>query len=134
MLLALPHRIVGAEADGSPAVEKLFPIAVAQGETRGSPDLDVTLSLRDVGAFSVVVAKADPGQGLVRLAFGLLIIGLSITFYLPRRRIWARVDAGGELRIVGRSDRYVDFEREFGRLREDLAGQSRLAGRGPSPG
>lgn len=134
VLLALPFRLVGTNADGSPQVEELFPIAVALGETRGSPALDVTLALREVGAFSVIVAKADPGQGLVWLAFGLLIVGLSITFYLPRRRIWARVDPEGELRIVGRSDRYVDFEREFSRLLEDLAGQSQLARRGPSPG
>ena len=44
----------------------------------------------------------------------LLIIGLAITFYLPRRRIWARLAPAGELRLVARSDRYVDLEREFG--------------------
>lgn len=125
VLLALPYRIVGALPDGSPQVQSLFPIAVAIGETRGSPDLDVTVTLRDVGAFSVLIAKQDPGQGLVWLAFGLLIAGLAVTFYLPRRRVWARVDAAGELRIVGRADRYVDFEREFGRLLTDLASRSR---------
>ncbi len=61
-------------------------------------------------------------------AFLSLITGLLITFYLPRRRIWARLDANGELRIVGRSERYVDFRREFGRLLDDL-----VAARGPTP-
>jgi hypothetical protein len=65
----------------------------------------------------------------VWLAFGLLIAGLAVTFYLPRRRVWARVDAAGELRIVGRSERYVDFEREFARLLEDLAARSRAPAR-----
>jgi hypothetical protein len=59
----------------------------------------------------------------VWLAFGLLLAGLLITFYLPRRRIWARVTSDGELRIVGRADRYVDFEREFGRLLDDLVAE-----------
>jgi cytochrome c biogenesis protein ResB len=58
-------------------------------------------------------------------AFGSLISGLLITFYLPRRRIWARIAPDGELRIVGRSDRYVDFEREFGRLLDDLVRRRR---------
>ena len=120
-VLALPYIVTGEKADGSPEVRSLYPILVSPGETRGSPDLDVTVTLRDVGAFSVLIAKQDPGQGIVWFAFGCLIVGLAITFYLPRRRVWARVNAEGELRIVGRADRYVEFEREFDRLLEDLA-------------
>jgi cytochrome c biogenesis protein len=131
-LLALPYIVTGDNADGTPQVRSLFPILVAPGETRGSPDLDVTVTLRDVGAFSVLIAKQDPGQGIVWFAFGCLILGLAITFYLPRRRIWARVSPDGELRIVGRADRYVDFEREFDRLLEDLAATSSAARRATS--
>ena len=43
-----------------------------------------------------------------------------ISFYLPRRRVWARVDRDGQLGIVMLADRYVDVEREFGRLLDDL--------------
>jgi hypothetical protein len=53
-------------------------------------------------------------------AFAFLITGIAISFYLPRRRIWARVLPDGDLAIVNRSDRYVDVEREFGRLLDDL--------------
>jgi hypothetical protein len=56
----------------------------------------------------------------VWLAFGSLISGILITFYLPRRRVWARIAPTGPVAIVGRSDRYVDFEREFSRLLGDL--------------
>ena len=66
------------------------------------------------------MAKEDPGQPIVWFAFLSLITGLLITFYLPRRRIWAKLEPSGELRIVGRSERYVDFRREFGRLLDDL--------------
>ena len=62
----------------------------------------------------------------------LLIIGLAITFYLPRRRIWARIAPSGELRLVARSDRYVDLEREFGRLLDDLVAR-RKPPEGSSP-
>jgi cytochrome c biogenesis protein len=120
VLGTFPYRITGTNADGSPITTSLFPLAVGPGETAGSPDLDFTVTLRSVGAYSLLIAKQDPGQGLVWLAFASLIVGLLITFYLPRRRVWARVSADGELRIVGRSDRYVDFEREFGRLLDDL--------------
>ena len=69
---------------------------------------------------TILIAKRDPGQGLVWLAFGSLLAGLLITFYLPRRRVWTRLDSAGTLQVVGRADRYVDFEREFGRLLSDL--------------
>jgi hypothetical protein len=42
--------------------------------------------------------------------------------------VWARVSQAGELAIVARSDRYVDVEREFGRLLDDLVAARRPAG------
>jgi cytochrome c biogenesis protein len=120
VLGAFPYRVTGTNPDGTSAVQSLFPLAVGPGETAGSPDLDFTVTLRSVGAYSLLIAKQDPGQGIVWLAFSLLLMGLLITFYLPRRRVWARIGPDGELRIVGRADRYVDFEREFGRLLDDL--------------
>src|SRR5207253_6156669 len=102
----------------------------APGEVGGSPDVDFTITLRSVGAYSLLIAKQDPGQGIVWLAFGTLLTGLLISFYLPRRRVWARLTAAGELRIVGRADRYVDFEREFGRLLDDLRSEERRVGKG----
>ena len=68
----------------------------------------------------LLIAKHDPGQGIVWTAFGFLITGLMITFWLPRRRVWARLDGDGKLAVVWRSDRYVDVVNEFGRLLDDL--------------
>jgi hypothetical protein len=56
----------------------------------------------------------------VWLAFASLIAGITISFYLPRRRVWTRLAPDGRLAIVWRSDRYVDVEREFGRLLDRL--------------
>lgn len=75
----------------------------------------------DVGAYSGIVVKRDPGAPIVWTSFFLLVTGLLITFYLPRRRVWARLGPHAELRIVARSDRYVDVRREFGGLLADLA-------------
>jgi cytochrome c biogenesis protein ResB len=76
--------------------------------------------VRGFGEYALLIAKKDPGQGFVWSAFAFLISGIAITFYLPRRRIWTRLSPSGELAIVARSDRYVDVEREFGRLLDDL--------------
>jgi cytochrome c biogenesis protein len=120
ILVVLPFRVTGENRDGSPTVQELFPLAVAAGETKTNPSIDFAVGLRGVSDHVVVIAKQDPGQGLVWLAFLLLIAGLLISFYLPRRRVWARVAADGSTALVWSSDRYVDAEREFGSLLDDL--------------
>jgi cytochrome c biogenesis protein len=119
-VLFLPYRATGLNPDGTPITQSLTPFFVPIGGIAGSPDTDFYVQLLDVQNATILVAKQDPGQDIVWFAFLSLITGLLITFYLPRRRIWARLDSSGELRIVGRSDRYVDFRREFGRLLDDL--------------
>ena len=119
-LFVQPYRATGTAADGTVQTEDYFPMALAIGDQATSPDTGLVVSLGGIEGATVLIAKSDPGQGIVWTAFVSLILGLLITFYLPRRRIWARVAPDGELRIVGRADRYVDFEREFGDLLDDL--------------
>ncbi len=127
-ILFLPYRAIGTVTSGSADIVSLTPFFVALGGIGGSPDTDFFVQLRGVEGASVLIAKQDPGQGLVWLAFATLIAGLAITFYLPRRRVWARLTRDGRVAIVGRSERYVDFDREFGRLLDDLvAARTRLA-------
>ena len=127
VLVVLPYRVTGEGADGTPIVESLFPMAISRGEIGRSPSVDFTVELRDFSEYTLLIAKHDPGQGLVWLAFASLIAGIGITFYLPRRRVWARLTPSGELALVGRADRYVDFDREFGQLLSDLVAARRPA-------
>ena len=120
LVLVLPYRVTGEEADGTPIVEDLFPLALAAREGQPARGTDVIVGVRGFSEYTLLIAKKDPGAMLVWAAFGLLILGLAITFYLPRRRVWARVTPSGEVAVVARSDRYVDVEREFGRLLDDL--------------
>ncbi|MFI5200472.1 MAG: cytochrome c biogenesis protein ResB, partial [Candidatus Limnocylindrales bacterium] len=113
-VLFLPYRSTGLNPDGTPITQSLTPFFVPIGGVGGSPDTSFYVQLLDVQNATILVAKEDPGQPIVWFAFLSLITGLLITFYLPRRRIWARLEPSGELRIVGRSERYVDFRREFG--------------------
>jgi cytochrome c biogenesis protein len=121
IVLVLPYRVVGRNPDGSAVIEELLPMAIAVGETQTVPGLDFTVGLRRVVAYTLVIAKHDPGQGLVWLAFGLLILGIVGTFHFPRRRVWARLRPDGSLALVARADRYVDARRAFGPLVADLA-------------
>ena len=136
VVLVLPYRVVGRESDGSPKIEELSgsAVAVAAGEAQVLPDLDFSFGVKRFSDYTLIIAKKDPGQGIVWAAFGSLILGLAITFYLPRRRIWARLTPAGELALVARSDRYVDLEREFGRLLDDLVARRAAIAAGPPPG
>jgi cytochrome c biogenesis protein len=126
-LLVLPYAVTGQESDGSPRIEELPASAVAlrAGEAQLPSGLDFSVGLRRFTDYTLLIAKKDPGQGIVWAAFLSLIIGIAISFYLPRRRIWARLGEDGGLAIVARSDRYVDVEREFGRLLDDLVARRR---------
>jgi cytochrome c biogenesis protein len=125
ILIAIPYHVVGTAADGQP-IEELYPaVDLERGDARISQGLDLSIGLADFGEFTLLIAKRDPGQGLVWIAFGLLIAGITISFYRPRRRVWTRLAPDGRLGIVWRSDRYVDVEREFGRLLDQLVAARR---------
>jgi cytochrome c biogenesis protein len=130
VVIVAPYRVSGVETDGSPKIEYLDQsvVAVAAGEAAVPSGLDFSVGVRKFSDYVLLIAKKDPGQGIVWTAFLLLIVGLAITFYLPRRRIWARIASSGEVRLVARSDRYVDLEREFGRLLDDLVARRRAVG------
>src|SRR5207253_5136758 len=119
-LFVQPYRATGTKPDGSIVSQDFAPLAIGLGESARSSDTGIGISLRGIEGATILIAKQDPGQGFVWTAFPSLIAGLLITFYLPRRRVWVRLAEEEDLAIVGRSDRYVDFTREFGRLLDDL--------------
>ncbi len=119
-LVVLPYAVRGTNADGTPDYVFGFPAALVRGETVTMEGLDLTVNLRGFTDYTLLIAKRDPGAPIVWAAFAALIAGLAVTFYLPRRRIWARLGRDGRLDLVGRADRYVDFDRELGRLVTDL--------------
>ncbi len=127
-VLILPYKIVGEQADGTPITTNYAPVSLLRGDTRVSDELGISLELTDFGEYTLLIAKRDPGQGIVWTAFASLITGIAITFYRPRRRIWARIAPDGRVGLVWRSDRYVDVEREFGRLLDDLVAARRPVG------
>jgi cytochrome c biogenesis protein len=129
-LITVPYKVTGGAAgggtpggDAQPTVERAGVMPLQVGEPFTLDNIDFSVEVRSFSDFTLLIAKRDPGQGLVWLAFVSLISGIVITFYFPRRRVWARIAPDGRVGIVGRSDRYVDFDREFGRLLDDLVAQ-----------
>jgi cytochrome c biogenesis protein len=110
----------GIAGDASGANQTVFLGAVpVGGSTDPSATAGYTITWEGTSAFSGMVVKRDPGVGIIWAAFILLIAGLILTFYFPRRRVWARFDRG-HLQLAMLADRYVDADREFGQLLDDL--------------
>jgi cytochrome c biogenesis protein len=127
-LLAL-SGIGPAAADGTSPV--LFLAALGLGATSdpaGTGGYRITWS--GAGAFTGLVVKNDPGQGIIWLAYLSLISGILLTFYFPRRRVWARLD-GSRTHLAMVADRYASGPQEFRQLVEEL---SRRAGARPLVG
>ncbi|MEO8273954.1 MAG: cytochrome c biogenesis protein ResB [Chloroflexota bacterium] len=129
-LVGIPYAVIGTNADGTPEVTRGYPIYVVRGDTVAVEGLGLSINLRGFSEYTLLIAKRDPGQAIVWSAFAALLLGLAITFYLPRRRIWARLGRDGRVDLVGRADRQVDFERELGDLVDALV----LARGGAPPG
>ena len=125
-LAVVGYRIVGEDAAGLPLVETTFVGGASPGGTYTVETADLRITFEGVSAYSGVIAKRDPGAAIVWVSFALLIAGLVLTFYFPRRRVWARLAPSGELCLVPRVDRQVDLRREFGSLLEDLVARRRL--------
>jgi cytochrome c biogenesis protein len=105
-----------AAASGGPS-ESLFLATVPVGaSTDPAISAEHEISVAGVGSWTGIVVKNDPGQPLIWIAFALLITGLVLTFYFPRRRAWARVEKDN-VALAFIADRYVDRDREFEGLR-----------------
>ena len=94
VLVVLPYRVVGTNPDGADQVQDFDPVHLRRGDAgvRCARHLGRAAGLRRVHAADRQArSRAGRSSGL---AFVFLIAGITITFYRPRRRIWARLDAG----------------------------------------
>jgi cytochrome c biogenesis protein len=111
----------GLTADASGAnTQTVFMQSLGVGQTSDTAATS-GYSIRWVGtsAFSGLVIRRDPGEALVWIAFLLLLGGLVLTFYFPRRRVWVRLlPERAEVALL--ADRYVDAPRELREFVRDL--------------
>ncbi len=69
--------------------------------------------------FTGISVRRDQGDTIIWVATGLLLLGLLITFYVPRRRLWVRADADG-IRVASLAEKSDGFEAEMRSLERQL--------------
>jgi len=61
--------------------------------------------------FSGITVRRDPGSTLIWIATGVFLLGLALTFYTPRRRLWGKIVNGeGAFRGLGGRARAIESE------------------------
>ena len=69
--------------------------------------------------------RRDPGDTFIWIAVGMAMIGLAVTFYVPRRRLWVRVTPT-RTQLAGIAERTTRYGRELRRLGAELGAQDAL--------
>lgn len=74
---------------------------------------------------SGVNVRRDPGDTFIWIAAGAALLGLCITFYIPRRRLWVRVTPQRTY-VAGIAEKTTRLSREFRRLGAELGSRDAL--------
>ncbi|HLF77357.1 MAG TPA: cytochrome c biogenesis protein ResB [Dehalococcoidia bacterium] len=115
-------RVPGAETDGVAELSRgpngpMLTVGPVQGQalalSPGQPVRadDYEYVFEGTREFAGITVRRDPGSSLIWVATGTFLLGLALTFYMPRRRLWARI-AGGEAAFRGLGGRAIAIERE----------------------
>lgn len=76
--------------------------------------------------FAGIQVRKDPGTNFVWVGAGLLLVGLVITFYLPRRRLWLRITRA-RTDIAAPAERSGGFKSDMRKLAERLDPEGKAA-------
>ncbi len=83
--------------------------------------------------FTGLNVRRDPGGIAFWVGIGLGIVGMTTTFFMPRRRIWARVTAD-QVQLAGQAGHGIDMTSELQHLASGDATQKRRLRIGPRRG
>lgn len=117
-----------ATRDGTPY---LFVAGIADGEVALTPGAPVTTAAGYTYTFagrveaSGVNVRRDPGSVFIWIAVALALVGLGVTFYVPRRRLWVKVGEGRTW-FAGVAERTTRFGRELRRMGVELGSRDAL--------
>lgn len=96
--------VIGVRPPPNPeaAPEIAFGAVLRTGDGYFVPDPAIGIEFRKPSSYVGLIAKRDPGQGLIWLGAILLVVGVSVSLLRPRRRVWARYDGTTvRLAVVG---------------------------------
>ena len=74
---------------------------------------------------SGIDVRRDPGDLFIWVAVGMAMLGLGVTFYVPRRRLWVRV-RGQRTQLAGIAARTTRFGRELRHMGAELGARDAL--------
>ena len=98
-------------ADTLMLVSKNTPaLSLAAGEPVAIGGLEYTFEGRR--AFAGIVVRRNPGAWFTWIATAMLVGGLTITFYVPRRRLWVRLTDRGT-QIASLAEKSGGFEKDM---------------------
>jgi hypothetical protein len=95
------------------------PFSLKPGETAAVGGYEYAFMVEK--PFVGVEVKKDRGETLVWAGSAMLVVGLCLTLWLPRRRLWAKVTADG-LRIAGQAPRTGNLQGELAALAAEAGG------------
>ncbi|MCA9855253.1 MAG: cytochrome c biogenesis protein ResB, partial [Dehalococcoidia bacterium] len=111
------HQLVLAGVDDVPLV-----LAPGQAATTSTGYTYRFIGQLDGAGINV---KRDPGDTFIFIAVILALIGLAMTFYVPRRRLWARIQ-DGRVEIAGIAERTTRLGRELRLIGAELGSKDAL--------
>jgi hypothetical protein len=96
-------------------------LALSPGEPVAIGDYEYTFGGKR--EFAGITVRRDPGSTLIWVATGLFLLGLALTFYTPRRRLWGKI-AAGQAAFRGLGGRAMAIDKEIRQAAESAAGHS----------
>ncbi len=104
-------------ASGSPelTIVGLQPQAVSLGPGESVEIGEYEYSFLGQREFAGIQVRKDRSDYLVWIGAGMLIAGLLVTFWVPQRRLWAKITPA-RIYLAGQAGHLVDFRREMAEL------------------
>ena len=96
---------------GAPPTAGRLDLALGQPQQLGSYQYEFVAKRSITG----ITVRRDPGSTFIWVATVLMLLGLGITFYLPRRRMWVKITSERTF-MAGVADRMHDFSTEMRRI------------------
>jgi hypothetical protein len=74
---------------------------------------------------SGIIIRQDPGDTFIWLAVGMALVGLSITFYVPRRRLWVKITPTRTY-VAGIAEKATRYSRDLRYMGHQLGAKDAL--------
>lgn len=96
------------------------PVTLVAGESTTVGDLQYTFDGQR--EFAGINAKRDRSDRLIWVGAAMIVLGLMITFWVPRRRLWAKITPA-RTALAGQAPSHANYTRELRELAREAGGE-----------